>query len=98
MLAGQRAADRDAEGHNFDARRDYTLKLFAIALVKKNERMKIAIASVKNISDAQIIFAADFFDAAQSLWQTRARDDAVLHVISGGEPTESAESIFPALP
>ena len=51
VLARQRAADRDAVLHNFQARRDHTLELRGIAFVKQNERMKVPIASVKNVAD-----------------------------------------------
>ena len=98
VFAGQRAADRDAVPHDFAARRDHALKLRAIALVEKDERVKIAVAGVENIADLQVVLAADFLDAAQGFRQARARDHAVLHVIHRREPPESAESILPAFP
>src|SRR3977135_490672 len=60
--------------------------------------MKIAITGVKNIADLQFVFAAYFRDTAQRFRQARARDDAVLHVVHGRQPPESAERVLSALP
>ncbi len=98
VLAGKRAAHLDAVPHDFAARRDHSLKLRAIALVEKNQRMQVAVAGMKNVADLQIVFPGDFRDAAEGFRQARARDHAVLHVVHRRDAPESAERFFPAFP
>ena len=98
VFAGERAAHGDAVPHDFAARRDHARELRAIALVEQDQRMKVAVAGMKNIADLQIVFAADFLDAPQSFRQARARNHAVLHVIHRRNAAQRAEGILPALP
>ncbi len=97
MLAGERAAYLDAMAHDFSARRNDAGELLAIALVKQDKRMQVAVAGMKNVADLQIVFAADLLDAAQRFRQARARDDAVLHVIHRRKAAHGAKGVLSGL-
>jgi hypothetical protein len=51
VLARERASDIHAVPHNFSACRDNAFELLRVALVKQNERVKIAVTCMKNVAD-----------------------------------------------
>ena len=98
MLAGNRTAHLHAPGDDFLCRLHHHLGLAFVSSVKHEERVEIAVPRVKNVSDAQVVPAANFFDVFEHLRQTGARDHSVLHVEIGADPSEGAEGVFPPAP
>ena len=98
VFAGERAAEFDAVAHNFSGRSDGAIVLSFIALIEKNNRVKISVACVKNISDLKIEAASDFFDVLQHFGQLGARNHSILHVVAGRKASHGAESVFAAFP
>ena len=98
VLAGKRAADFHAIANDFGGGLHGAFELAFVARVVKNDGMKVAIASVKNIANVEAVARADFADMAKRLWKFGARNDAVKDVVAGGEAAESAKSVFAAFP
>src|SRR5262249_41933073 len=65
MLARETAAKFDAEPQNCFARNFGFAGLVWIVGVVKDQRVKIAVASVENVRDLQAILSADLTDAGQ---------------------------------
>src|SRR6185437_5637860 len=59
VLASDCAAHLDAETDNCVGRRNRALELFRLARVEKNNRVQVAVARMKNISDLETIFFSD---------------------------------------
>src|SRR5438477_7687496 len=86
VLARNAAAVRHARAQDVGAGGDRTLQLARTFLVEEDERMKIAVAGVKHVGDPQFVTAPDLIDFAQHVGKTRARYDAVLHVVVRTDP------------
>ena len=83
MLAGDRAAERDAEVEDLAARRSAARSASpGIALVVEDERVQVAVAGVEDVADAHAVLDCQLADPPQHLGQARARHDAVLHVVA----------------
>src|SRR3546814_10551746 len=81
MLAGQHAADLDAELQDVGAEVLRLLQLARLVGVVEDERMQVAVAGVKDVGDAQAVARAELAHALQHQRQARARDGAVHAVV-----------------
>jgi hypothetical protein len=98
VLSGKTAANFDAVANDFGGGFEGALELLVVAKIVEDDRMKVAVAGVEDVADAESELIADLLDAAQCLRELGARDDAVEHVDAGGDASECAEGIFAALP
>src|SRR6266581_6822225 len=98
MFSGKRAAHLHAKLHDIRAGGPGTLELIGIAMVKKNQRMQIAVSSVKNVSDDEAVTFGNFFDAQERRRELGARNDAIEHVIRWRDAANGAEGLFAAFP
>src|SRR5438093_12837168 len=83
VLARKRAAQFDALLEDVRAGLDDALGFVGVALVEDDAGMEVAVASVEDVGDGQVVALADFGYGAQHLHQPGAGDDAVLAVIAG---------------
>ena len=88
VLAGQHAADRDAEPQDVGAERLGPLDLAGLVGVVEDERVQIAVAGMEHIGDAQPVLRRQVADPRQHLGQAAARDRAVHAVIIGRNPPD----------
>ena len=80
------------------ARQKNALHLIGVALVKKQDRVNIAVAGVKDVRDPQIVPLADFDDVPENMGQLGARHHPILSAIGGRETSDRPEGRFAALP
>src|SRR3546814_5305418 len=71
MLAGQHAADLDAELQDVGAEVLRLLQLARLVGVVEDERMQVAVAGVKDVGDAQAVARAELAHALQDRKSTR---------------------------
>ena len=98
MLAGDRAAHFNAQLQDAAGQGLRAFQRAGLAAIKQDERMEIAVASVKDVRYAQPCLVRHLADAAQCLAELAARHDAVLHNEVGREPAYGAESALAPLP
>src|ERR1700724_3360429 len=98
MLAGEAAAHLDACRQNLAASFDRVPHLAGLALIIQHDRMDVAVARVKDVSDRKTMALADRIDDAQDIRQPRARYDAILGGVIRREPADGSESPFARFP
>ncbi len=91
MLAGEHAADLDAEPEDVGAELLGAIELAGIVGVIKDQRMQIAIAGVKHIGDAQAVLGRHFLHAHQNQRQLGARNGAVHAQVVGRDAADRGE-------
>ena len=89
VLAGQDAAKLDAAAQNIGAE---GLGPLHLARLVGNQGMQIAVAGVKHVGDAEIVFLREVADARQRLRQRAAGNGAVHAEIVGRYPPDRRES------
>ena len=97
MLAGEAAADLDAELEDGVARFLRLLQFAGFVDVEQDERVQVAVARMEHVGDAQAVARADRADAFQDQRQLPGRDGAV-HADVVRDPAGGAEGRFAALP
>ena len=65
VLAGQHAAELDAAAQDVGAKSLGAVHLAGLVGVVEDQRMQIAVAGVKHVGDAQIVFGREVADARQ---------------------------------
>ena len=98
MLAGEHAADLDAEPQNIGAELFGALELARLVGVVEDQRMQVAVAGMKHIGDAQAVFRRHVLHAAEHQRQLGARDGAVHAVIVRRDAADGRERGFAAGP
>src|SRR5688572_6517213 len=96
VLAGDRAARRDARFEDLETRLLHAIEL--ALLREEDEWMEVAVARVEHVRDADAVSLRDLAHRAQHVGQPRARDDAVLHVVRGSQATHRRERTFAPSP
>src|SRR5690606_15602240 len=91
VLAGENAADLDAEAQDVGAEILRALQLVADIGVIEDQRMQIAVAGVEDIGDTQPVFFRKFAHAGQYARQFLARDGAVHAEIVGRDAADRRE-------
>src|SRR5215831_2790400 len=81
VLARDAAAKLDAGAQSGFSSFDNAIQFSWSTHIKKNVWMKIAVAGMKNISDAQVKLLADLGYSPHHLWQLAAWHNTVLNVI-----------------
>src|SRR6185436_18851980 len=94
MLAGDRAADLDAALQDLGAKRFGASDGLRVAIVEQDERMKIAIAGVKDIGATQMILAFEHLNGPQHLAESLARDGAIHAIVRGRNTACGRERIL----
>src|SRR5271157_1310415 len=77
---------------------DGVFKLPRIARVVKDDGMEVAVASMEDIADGEIVFLSDLLNLLEGLGELGARDNAVEDVIAGSEASQRAKGVLPAFP
>ena len=67
MLAGQAAADRDAQLQDLRARQLGAARLVGVVGIVEDERMQVAVAGVEHVRHLEAVRGADLRDLAQHL-------------------------------
>src|SRR5262245_20845799 len=91
VLAGDAAAEFDALLQNVMSRLQRAPNLTRVAFVVKDQRMNVAVTSVKYVRDAQAVLCARGTDELHHLREFRARHDAILREIVRAEPSDGAK-------
>ena len=81
VLAGQHAADLDAELEDLGAELLGAVEFAGLVGVVEDERMQIAVAGMEHVGDAQAVFLRQLRDAREHQRQLGARDGAVHAVV-----------------
>src|SRR5207237_8135659 len=68
------------------------------APVVQDERMQVAVAGVEDVADAQPVQLRELLDAPQHGRQLRARNDAVLDVVVGADPSHRGKGRLATAP
>ena len=97
VLAGEAAADLDAELEDFLAHEFGLFHLARLVGVEHHQRMQIAVARMEHVGDAEPLRFGDLVDALQHIGQLAGRDRAV-HADVIGHAARGAEGGFAALP
>src|SRR5687767_3180378 len=96
VFSGDRATGRDARFEDLETRLLHAVEL---ALPREeDERMEVAVAGVEHVRDPDAVSLRYLAHRAQYVGQPRARDDAVLHVVSGRQATHRRERALASSP
>ena len=98
MLAGDGAADFDAQGQDVGAECLGTVKFARLIGIEQNQGMQIAVAGVEHVGAAQAVLHFHRLDADQDLGQLLARDGAVHAVVVGRDAARRREGVLAAGP
>ncbi len=98
MLAGEHAADLDAEPEDVGAERLGRLDLARDVRVVEDQRVQVAVAGVEDVGDAQAVLARHLLHAVEDEGQLLARDRAVHAQIVGRQAAGGGEGVLAAGP
>ena len=98
VLAGQAAAQFDTRAQNLLSGVHHAPGLVRVALVVHQDGMDVAVAGVKDVGDAQLVFLRHVGDALQNIRHLGARNHPVLRAVVGRQTADGAECAFAALP
>ena len=98
MLAGDAAAHFDAHFQNAPGEGLASFMFAGHAGIKKNQRMQVAIARMKNIRAAQPVLLRQRGNPPQGFAESAARNDPVLHNKVGTQSPHCREGAFATLP
>ncbi len=98
VLAGDRAAERDAEFENVGAERVGAFPFARLVRVEQDQRMQIAVAGVEHVHAAQRVFLFHLFDRAQHAAEMLARNRAVHAVVVGRDAAGGRKRVFASRP
>ncbi len=98
VFAGDGAAGGDADFEDARGERFGGVLLAGDAAVVEDHGMKIAVACMKNIGDAEACFAAELFNFGEDARQGGAGDDAVLDDVVRRDAGHGGEGGFAAFP
>ena len=82
VFAGHASAALDARIDNLAACLQHAIDLLLVALVEEQDWMDVAVAGVKYIDDANIVFLADFDDSLEDLGQLGSWYDTILCTVA----------------
>ena len=96
------ACDGAAHGHtgfqNFGAKQFTAVHLIGVVGIKQNKRVQVAIARVKYIGAAQLVFLFHLGNGQQNVGQSLARNGGVHAHVVGADAARCRERIFTATP
>src|SRR4051794_33139687 len=92
MFARQHAAKFDADPQDVGTKGFGALHFIGLIGIEKDERMQVAVAGIKNIGDAKIVFCGKIADSRQRLRQFAARNGAVHAEVVGRNPPNGGKS------
>src|SRR5205814_9964405 len=99
VLARERTGGLHAGREDLEACRLRPFELVRTeARIEQDQRMKVAVSCVKYVRDPKPMSHPCLHDEPEDVGQARARDDAVLHVIVGGQATHRREGALAACP
>ena len=98
VLAGNGASGSNAQLENLKRESFSGFFLAGDTAVVENERVKIPVAGVEDVGDAQASFSAEAGNFAHDLRERGAGNDAVLNDVIGRDPAHGGESSFAAFP
>ena len=98
MLAGDRAADFDAQFKYFRTELFCAFQLTRYVRVEHDEWMQIAVARMKHVGAAQLVFRRQVSNRAQHARQLRARNRAVHTVVIRRNAARRGERVFASAP
>src|SRR5438046_1349782 len=98
MLSRHAAALADTLLQDLMTGRQNPLDLIRIALVEQDDRVQVAVASVEDVANPQIVLLADGLDSAEHVRQFRPRHDAVLRAVTRSEPADGPECLLARFP
>ena len=91
VLAGEHAADLDAELEDLGAELLGLVELARLVGVVEDQRMQVAVAGMEHVGDAQAVVLRQLADALEHLRQLGARDGAVHAVVVGRDAPDRRE-------
>src|SRR5437764_9264221 len=98
VLARDRSAGLDTVLENVVAGTLRTRKLVGFASVEQNNRMEIAVSSMKDIADRQTVTLGHFMYETERGRDLGAGHDAVLNIVSGTDAPDGAKGVLTAFP
>jgi hypothetical protein len=98
VLSGETAANLNAVANDCGGSLEGALVLLRVARIVEHDGVEIAITGVKDVADSKAELLTDLLNAAQSLREFGARDDAVQDIDTGGDAPEGPEGILAAFP
>ena len=98
VLAGDGAAGVDAELEDLVGEIECALLFAFVGAVVENHGMKVAVAGVEDVGDAQAGLGGHRLHLVEDARERGARDDAVLHDVVGRDAAHGGEGGFAALP
>ena len=98
MLAGDRAAQADAQAQDVGGQRLGPLERTGLASVVEDERMQVAVAGMEHVGHAHAVLGRELLDGDECVAELRARHHAVLHDEVGADASHGRERALAALP
>src|SRR3954464_10544739 len=98
VFSRDRATHRDAKPQNLFTRSLRPFQIDFPARVKRQNRMHVAVTGMKNVTDGNVVLAADIANCLKRLCDLRARNDAVLDVVRWAHPSDRSKGVLAALP
>jgi hypothetical protein len=98
MLAGDRAAQADAQPDDFPCQFLSMVERSFLAAIKHDEGMQIAVTGVKDIGNTDSEFLAETIDFGERLAKPRSRYDTVLHDEVRTESANGGKRTLPTRP
>src|SRR5688572_3428189 len=98
MLAGDTAAELNARAQRGRSSLDHSIEFAWRAHIEEYVRMKVAVAGMKDVSDAKVKLFTDLRHTLHHFRQLAARHYTILHVIIRREGAHCPKRSFSALP
>ena len=98
VLAGDTAPAVETFLEDFATGREHAPDFIRVAFIEKQDRVKVTVAGVKDVDDADVVFRADRADPREDVGKLSARDDAILRAIAGAEAADRAEGLLAGFP
>jgi hypothetical protein len=98
MLAGDRAADRDALLQHLGSEELGAVQLVGAVRVEKNERVQVAVAGMEYVRAAQAVLLLHLADESEHFAQALARNGPVHAVVVGRDAPDRRERRFAPRP
>src|SRR5204863_4080722 len=98
MFSGDRSPSFCADLKNFVSRLPHALNLARHLRIEEDERVQVAVASMEDVADFELVVIADFADATQHIGKFGTWHNTILHVELGADASNRAKSVFATRP
>ena len=98
VFTRQRTAGIHTGTQNVTTCGKHSLDFILVTLIKKHNRVQVAIARVKDIRNPKIVFCSDLFNLLEDLREFCAGNHAILRCMARRKPTESTDSFLTRRP